>query len=148
VRHVENLIDMAAEGSFTYGGRGAAGDALFPSGECAILQGSSGLRGRVVREATFDWEIRPLPVYEDAIDAPLNSIIGGASFWVMTAPEPHRGRVPRRGRVLQLPRPARDRRALPRRDRLPADRLRRVREAGGRGLLRRRTPAPTSATSS
>jgi sn-glycerol 3-phosphate transport system substrate-binding protein len=86
VRHVQTLIDMAAEGSFTYGGRGSAGDALFPSGECAILQGSSGLRGRVVREATFDWSIRPLPVYADAIESPLNSIIGGASFWVMTAP--------------------------------------------------------------
>jgi sn-glycerol 3-phosphate transport system substrate-binding protein len=86
VRHVQTLIDMAAEGSFTYGGRDAAGDALFPSGECAILQGSSGLRGRVVREATFDWSIVPLPVYADAVTTPLNSIIGGASFWVMTAP--------------------------------------------------------------
>lgn len=86
VRHVQTLIDMGAEGSFTYGGRDAAGDALFPSGECAILQGSSGLRGRVVREATFDWSIVPLPVYADAVETPLNSVIGGASFWVMTAP--------------------------------------------------------------
>jgi len=86
VRHVQTLIDMGAEGSLTWGGRGSAGDALFPSGECAILQGSSGLRGRVVREATFDWSIRPLPYYADAVEAPLNSVIGGASFWVMTAP--------------------------------------------------------------
>ncbi len=86
VRHVQTLMDMQAEGSFTYAGRGTAGDAVFPSGDCAIIHGSSGLRGRVVNEADFDWSILPLPYYADAIDAPINSVIGGASFWVMTAP--------------------------------------------------------------
>jgi sn-glycerol 3-phosphate transport system substrate-binding protein len=86
VRHLQTLIDMQKEGTFKYGGRDAAGDALFPSGECAILHGSSGLRGRVVREAKFDWGAAPLPYYPDALTAPKNSIIGGASFWVMTAP--------------------------------------------------------------
>jgi sn-glycerol 3-phosphate transport system substrate-binding protein len=86
VRHIQNLIDMQAEGSFTYGGRDAAADAIFPSGECAILQGSSGLRGRVQREAEFEWSTHMLPYYDDVPGAPLNSIIGGASFWAMTAP--------------------------------------------------------------
>jgi len=86
VRHLQTLIDMQKEGTFKYGGRDAAGDALFPSGECAILHGSSGLRGRVVREAKFDWGAAPLPYYPDVPNAPKNSIIGGASFWVMTAP--------------------------------------------------------------
>jgi sn-glycerol 3-phosphate transport system substrate-binding protein len=86
VRHLQTLIDMQKEGTFKYGGRDAAGDALFPSGECAILHGSSGLRGRVVREAKFDWGAAPLPYYPEAPNAPKNSIIGGASFWVMTAP--------------------------------------------------------------
>jgi sn-glycerol 3-phosphate transport system substrate-binding protein len=86
VRHVQNLIDMQAEGSFTYGGRDSAADALFPSGECAILHGSSGLLARVLSEAEFDWAVHKLPYYDDVPGAPLNSIIGGASFWVMTAP--------------------------------------------------------------
>jgi sn-glycerol 3-phosphate transport system substrate-binding protein len=86
VRHLQTLIDMHKEGTFKYGGRDAAGDALFPSGECAILQGSSGLRGRIVREAKFEWGATTLPYYPDAPGAPKNSIIGGASFWVMTAP--------------------------------------------------------------
>lgn len=86
VKHVQNLLDMQKEGTFKYGGRDAAGDALFPSGECAILHGSSGLRGRVVREAKFEWGAGTLPYYPDAPNAPKNSIIGGASFWVMTAP--------------------------------------------------------------
>jgi sn-glycerol 3-phosphate transport system substrate-binding protein len=86
VRHVQMLIDMQKEGSFKYGGRDAAGDALFPSGECAILHASSGVRARVIREAKFEWGAAMLPYYSDVPGAPKNSIIGGASFWVMTAP--------------------------------------------------------------
>jgi sn-glycerol 3-phosphate transport system substrate-binding protein len=86
VRHVQMLIDMQAEGSFTYGGRDSAADAIFPSGECAILHGSSGLLARVLREATFDWSVQMLPYYDDVPGAPLNSVIGGASFWVFNAP--------------------------------------------------------------
>lgn len=86
VRHLQFLMDMLKEGSFKYGGRDAAGDALFPSGECAIIHGSSGLRGRIVREARFQWGTAYLPYYEDVKGAPKNSIIGGASFWVMTSP--------------------------------------------------------------
>ena len=86
VRHVQTLIDMQKEGTFKYGGRGNAGDALFGSGECAILQASSGVRARIIREAKFEWAAAMLPYYADAPGAPKNSIIGGASFWVMTAP--------------------------------------------------------------
>jgi sn-glycerol 3-phosphate transport system substrate-binding protein len=86
VRHVQNLIDMQAEGSFTYGGRDNQGDALFPAGECAIHHGSSAMLARVEREAEFEWGMTFLPYYDDVEGAPLNSIIGGASFWAMTAP--------------------------------------------------------------
>lgn len=85
-RHVQTLLDMLKEGSFKYGGRDAAADALFPSGECAIIHASSGLRARILREAKFDWGVTMLPYYEGVPGAPKNSIIGGASFWVMTAP--------------------------------------------------------------
>ena len=56
-------IDMQKEGSFKYGGRDAAGDALFPSGECAIIHASSGLRARIAREAKFEWGAAMLPYY-------------------------------------------------------------------------------------
>jgi sn-glycerol 3-phosphate transport system substrate-binding protein len=85
-RHVQTLMDMQKEGSFKYGGRDAAGDALFPSGECAIIHASSGLRARILREAKFDWGAAMLPYWPGTPGAPKNSIIGGASFWVMTAP--------------------------------------------------------------
>jgi sn-glycerol 3-phosphate transport system substrate-binding protein len=88
VRHVTTLAEMAREGTFRYGGRDAAGDALFASGECAMVHASSGARARFVREvpggagnvgAAF------LPIYDDVPGAPRNSVIGGASFWVLNA---------------------------------------------------------------
>jgi sn-glycerol 3-phosphate transport system substrate-binding protein len=55
VKHTQNMMEAQKEGAFKYGGRDGAADALFPSGECAILHGSSGLRARVMREAKFAW---------------------------------------------------------------------------------------------
>jgi sn-glycerol 3-phosphate transport system substrate-binding protein len=86
VAHITNLAEMIAEGSATYGGRGNAADALFPSGECAIVQASSGLLARVNREATFSWSAHFLPVHQEFAAEPQNSIIGGASLWVMQSP--------------------------------------------------------------
>jgi len=87
VKHLQTLVDMQKEGLYRYGGRDAAGDALFPSGECAIIHASSGLRGRINREAKFAWAAAPLPYWPDVQGAPKNSIIGGAAFWVMTSPK-------------------------------------------------------------
>ena len=86
VRHVQALMDMQRDGTFKYGGRDAAGDALFPSGECAIIHASSGLRARIAREAKFEWGAAMLPYWPGVAGVPKNSIIGGAAFWVMTAP--------------------------------------------------------------
>jgi sn-glycerol 3-phosphate transport system substrate-binding protein len=86
VRHVQLFVDMQKEGTFKYGGRDNAAEALFVSGECAILHSSSGLRARLVAQAKFDWAAAFLPYYEDVKGAPRNSIIGGASLWVMTSP--------------------------------------------------------------
>ncbi len=87
IRHVQTLIDMQKEGTFRYAGRDTAGDALFPSGEAAMIHASSGIRARIIREAKFDWGVAMLPFYDDVKGAPKNSIIGGASFWTMTAPK-------------------------------------------------------------
>ena len=86
IRHMQTLVDMQKEGSFKYGGRDAAPDSLFPSGECAIIHASSGTRARIINEAKFAWGAAMLPYYDDVPGAPKNSIIGGASLWVMTAP--------------------------------------------------------------
>lgn len=83
VRHIENLANMAKQGLFVYKGRGNAADATYVSGECAMLTGSSALYGNVKRNAKFDFGIATLPYYADVPGAPQNTIIGGASLWVM-----------------------------------------------------------------
>ncbi|HWG85287.1 MAG TPA: sn-glycerol-3-phosphate ABC transporter substrate-binding protein UgpB [Deinococcales bacterium] len=85
-RHTQTLVDMHKEGTFKYGGRDSRGDSLFATGECAIVTASSGLRSGVIRDAKFDWGVAPLPYYSDVRGAPRNSIIGGASLWVMASP--------------------------------------------------------------
>ncbi len=84
VRHIENLANMAKSGLFVYKGRGNAADATFVSGECAMATGSSALYGNVVRNGKFAYGIGTLPYYPDVAGAPQNTVIGGASLWVMS----------------------------------------------------------------
>ena len=84
VRHIENLANMAKNGLFVYKGRGNAADATFVSGECAMATGSSALYGNVTRNGKFGYGIGTLPYYPDVPGAPQNTVIGGASLWVMS----------------------------------------------------------------
>jgi sn-glycerol 3-phosphate transport system substrate-binding protein len=84
VRHIENLANMAKSGLFIYKGRGNAADATFVSGECAMATGSSALYGNVTRNGKFSYGIGTLPFYPDVAGAPQNTVIGGASLWVMS----------------------------------------------------------------
>ncbi len=88
VRHFENLANMAKQGLFVYKGRDNKPDVTFPSGECAMLTGSAGLYSRVSKEAKFAYGISTLPYYPDVQGAPQNTIIGGASLWVMNGKKP------------------------------------------------------------
>jgi len=83
VRHIENLANMAKTGLFVYKGRGNAADATFVSGECAMITGSSALYGNIKRNSKFASGIGTLPYYPDVAGAPQNTVIGGASLWVM-----------------------------------------------------------------
>jgi sn-glycerol 3-phosphate transport system substrate-binding protein len=88
VRHIENLANMAKQGLFVYKGRGNAADATFVSGECAMVTGSSALYGSIKRNAKFAAGISTLPYYPDVPGAPQNTVIGGASLWVMAGKKP------------------------------------------------------------
>jgi len=83
VRHITLLADYAKKGLFTYAGRRNEGEAKFFSGECAMLTSSSGAQANIKRNAKFDFSVNFLPYYDDVKGAPQNSIIGGASLWVM-----------------------------------------------------------------
>lgn len=88
VRHIENLANMAKQGLFVYKGRASAPEASFISGECAMMTTSSGFYGNVKRNAKFGWGLAPLPYYKDVPGAPQNTVIGGASLWVMAGKKP------------------------------------------------------------
>lgn len=83
VRHIENLANMAKQGLFIYKGRASVSEASFISGECAMTTTSTGFYGNVAKNAKFNFAMGPLPYYHDVPGAPQNTVIGGASLWVM-----------------------------------------------------------------
>lgn len=89
VRHIGTLKDWMDKGYFSYGGRKNEPEAKFFSGECAMLTSSSAAYGNISKNAKFKFGVAPLPYY----GAPQNTIIGGASLWVMSgkSKETYRG---------------------------------------------------------
>ena len=85
VRHIAMLGDMSKKGLFTYAGRTNQGDAKFSSGECAMFTGSASAQAGIKKVAKYEWSVNFLPYHDDIKAAPQNSIIGGASLWVMAS---------------------------------------------------------------
>lgn len=83
LKHLENLVALQKDKTYDYSGRTNAGEGRFTSGECPIFLTSSGFFGNVAANAKFAWGNAPMPYYPDVAGAPQNSIIGGASLWVM-----------------------------------------------------------------
>lgn len=88
VRHWNNLKEWGQKGYFTYAGRRNEAEAKFYSGECAMLTSSSAAQANINRNAKFKYAVGMLPYYADVAGAPRNTIIGGASLWVMTGKKP------------------------------------------------------------
>ena len=88
VRHIENLANMAKTGLFVYKGRANVPEATFVSGECAMITTSAGFYGNVSKNAKFKFAVSSLPYYPDVPGAPQNTVIGGASLWVMAGKKP------------------------------------------------------------
>jgi sn-glycerol 3-phosphate transport system substrate-binding protein len=88
VKHLQTLADLQKDKTFDYSGRTNAGEGRFTSGECPIFMTSSAFFGNVAANAKFSWGNAPMPYYPDVADAPQNSIIGGASLWVMAGKKP------------------------------------------------------------
>ena len=88
VRHVAMLGDMAKKGLFTYAGRTNQADGKFQAGECAMATISAGALAGTIKAGKTDWELSFLPYHDDVKGAPQNSIIGGASLWVMAGRKP------------------------------------------------------------
>ena len=88
VRHVSRLSSWAKGELFTYAGRRNEPEAKFFNGECAMLTSSSAAYANIKKNAKFDFGVAKLPYYEEETGAPYNTIIGGASLWVMAGKKP------------------------------------------------------------
>ncbi|MCP5366820.1 MAG: sn-glycerol-3-phosphate ABC transporter substrate-binding protein UgpB [Hyphomicrobiales bacterium] len=68
---------------FDYGGR--RGDSLpkFTNGECGMWMNSSAYYGGIKKQAKFEFGQTMLPLDTKAASKPQNSIIGGATLWVL-----------------------------------------------------------------
>jgi sn-glycerol 3-phosphate transport system substrate-binding protein len=84
VRHIENMSNWHKQGYFVYAGRKNEAEAKFYSGECAMLTSSSGAYANISKNAKFKYGVAALPYYNDVKGAPQNTVIGGASLWVMS----------------------------------------------------------------
>jgi sn-glycerol 3-phosphate transport system substrate-binding protein len=83
VKHIAALTEAQKDKTFDYGGRYQDAESKFVSGECGMLQSSSSFYGNLAKNAKFKFATFELPYYPEVKDAPQNSIIGGASLWVM-----------------------------------------------------------------
>lgn len=93
VKHIQQLADWQKEKIFVYGGRRNLGNAKFSSGEVAMYTESSAGYAGFKKTCEFEFRTSMLPYWPDAPGAPQNTIIGGASLWVMAghSPEEYRG---------------------------------------------------------
>jgi sn-glycerol 3-phosphate transport system substrate-binding protein len=89
-RHWDNLARWQEEGLYQYGGPGPGDDAQpkFFAAECGIFMNSSAGRAAVIANTDFEVGFGMLPYYDDVEGAPQNSIIGGASLWVLQGHDP------------------------------------------------------------
>jgi sn-glycerol 3-phosphate transport system substrate-binding protein len=88
VKHIQMLGDWAKKGTFTYAGRKDEPLAKFTSGECGMITTSSGSYSNIKANAKFDWAVATLPYWSDVAGAPQNTIIGGATLWVLNQKDP------------------------------------------------------------
>lgn len=87
VAHLSAMQDWAKDGKFIYTGRRNEGGANFRAGDCALFTESSAGYAGIKAEANFDFDVRPLPYWKAVSAEPQNTIIGGASLWVMAGHE-------------------------------------------------------------
>jgi sn-glycerol 3-phosphate transport system substrate-binding protein len=83
VRHIGQLTEWQKTKLFDYSGRGTAAEPRFQKSECGIFLGSSATRADILKNSKFDVGYGLLPYWPDVAGAPQNSMIGGATLWVL-----------------------------------------------------------------
>ena len=88
VKHVQRLADWQSDKTFVYGGRRNKGNALFSAEEVAMYTESSAGYAGFKKSCKFPFRTSMLPYWSEASGAPQNTIIGGASLWVLSGHSP------------------------------------------------------------
>ncbi len=83
VRHIAQLAEWQKNKVYDYGGRATTAEPRFQNGECGIFLGSSATRADILKNVKFDVGFGRLPFWPDVAGAPRNTIIGGATLWVL-----------------------------------------------------------------
>ena len=83
VRHIAQLAEWQTTKVFDYSGRGQTAEPRFQNGECGIFIGSSATRADIKANSKFEVGYGMLPYWPDVAGAPQNTIIGGATLWVL-----------------------------------------------------------------
>ena len=83
VRNIAQLADWQTTKVFDYSGRATAAEPRFQNGECGIFIGSSATRADIRANSKFEIGYGMLPYWPDVEGAPQNTIIGGATLWVL-----------------------------------------------------------------
>jgi len=83
VRHIAQLADWQTTKVFDYSGRATTAEPRFQNGECGIFVGSSATRADIRANSRFEVGYGMLPYWPDVEGAPQNTIIGGATLWVL-----------------------------------------------------------------
>jgi len=90
VRLIQQLGDWQKTKTFDYGGRKGDANPKFYNAECPLFLASSAAYAGVVKatQGKFEFGITMMPYWSDVPGAPQNSIIGGATLWVLAGHKP------------------------------------------------------------
>ena len=83
LRHIAQLAEWQTTKLFDYSGRATSAEPRFQNGECGIFIGSSATRADILANSKFEVGFGRLPYWPDVTGAPQNTIIGGATLWVL-----------------------------------------------------------------
>ena len=89
VKHIAQLAEWQKTKIFDYGGQRSDSAPKFYNQECAMYMNSSAAQAGIKANAKdFEFGVGMLPYWPDAAGAPQNSIIGGATLWVLQGHKP------------------------------------------------------------
>lgn len=87
INHISQLKRMTENNAFVYPGRQSAGEPMFLNQECVFFFNSSAGYGAINTGADFEFGQAMMPVDTSIREEPQNSIIGGATLWVLQGHE-------------------------------------------------------------